>query len=45
MRIRETIDRIQHMMKVKDCRHICLFCEFYETCKAETATEDGGEQE
>lgn len=43
MRIRGAIERIRHMMKVEDCRHICLFCEFYDTCKAETA-EDGGEK-
>lgn len=35
MRIRGAIERIRHMLKVKDCRHICLFCEFYDMCKAE----------
>lgn len=33
--IRSGVDRITQMFKVKDCKHICLFCEYYEKCKRE----------
>lgn len=33
--MREVIERIGHMFTVKDCKHICLFCEYYEKCKRE----------
>ena len=23
------------MFKVKDCRHVCLFCEYYGMCRAD----------
>ena len=23
------------MLKVKDCKHVCLFCEYYDMCKEE----------
>ena len=23
----QVIERILHMLRVKDCRHVCLFCE------------------
>lgn len=32
---REIIERIRHMLKVKDCKHVCLFCEYYDICKEE----------
>ena len=33
------IERLTWMFKVKDCRHVCLFCEFYETCRKEVENE------
>ena len=35
----QVIERILHMMRVKDCRHACLFCEYYDMCKQETGRE------
>ena len=35
MRAGEIIERIRHMLKVKDCKHVCLFCEYYDMCKEE----------
>ena len=26
----QVIERILHMLRVKDCRHVCLFCEYYD---------------
>lgn len=40
MRSREMVTRLKWMFKVKDCRSICLFCEFYEQCRAELAEEE-----
>lgn len=37
--VKRGIERLAWMFKVKDCRHICLFCEYYETCKTEENTE------
>ena len=31
----QVIERILHMLRVKDCRHVCLFCEYYDVCKQE----------
>ncbi len=31
----QVIERILHMLRVKDCRHVCLFCEYYDMCKQE----------
>lgn len=39
--MKQIIDRIIHMIKTKDCRHVCLFCEYYDLCKEETAGEKG----
>lgn len=33
--MREVAERFRHMLKVKDCRHLCLTCEYYEICKRE----------
>lgn len=33
VRAGEIIERIRHMLKVKDCKHVCLFCEYYDMCK------------
>lgn len=37
MRLRGIIDRIRWMIRVKDCRSVCLFCKFYEQCREELA--------
>lgn len=29
------LQRFTWMFKVKDCGHICLFCEYYDTCRQE----------
>lgn len=39
MSMREVFERILRMFKVKDCRHICLFCEYFDMCKAEDGNE------
>lgn len=26
----QVIERILHMLRVKDCRHVCLLCEYYD---------------
>lgn len=31
--------RFLWMFKVKDCRHVCLFCEYYHVCTIDGATE------
>lgn len=40
--MREMIQRFLWMFKVKDCKRICLFCEYYDMCRAEGT---GGENE
>lgn len=39
MSAREVMRRLRWMIKVKDCRHICLFCEYFEICNAEGSGE------
>ena len=34
----ESKDR--YMLKVKDCRHLCLTCEYYEICKREVNADE-----
>lgn len=34
---RAIIERLTWMFKVRDCRHICLFCEYFDICRAEGA--------
>ena len=31
----QVIERILHMLRVKDCRHVCLFCEYYDMSRKE----------
>lgn len=31
----EVVRRLRWMFKVKDCRRVCLFCEYFEMCNAE----------
>ena len=33
--LRYKLQRFTWMFKVKNCRHICLFCEYYDTCRQE----------
>ena len=40
MKMREVIERIGHMFKVKDCGHLCLTCEYYEICKREVNADE-----
>ena len=40
--MKSLIDRIRHMLRVKDCRHTCLFCEFFNRCKEEYEAEAAG---
>ena len=35
MNVKRIIERLSWMFKVKDCRHVCLFCEYYDMCRAE----------
>lgn len=35
MTVKGILERLAWMLKVRDCRHVCLWCEYYETCKAE----------
>lgn len=37
---KEMLKRFTWMLKVRDCRHICLFCEYYETCRNEETTKN-----
>ena len=41
----QVIERILHMLRVEDCRHVCLFCEYYDMCKQETRQQERGERE
>lgn len=45
MTIREMAERIRWMVKVKDCRSICLTCEYYELCRLTGAGEKEDEHE
>ena len=38
--MREVAERFRHMLKVKDCRHLCLTCEYYEICKREVNADE-----
>lgn len=40
--MKRLIDRIRHMLRVEDCRHICLFCEYFDRCKEEYTMETAG---
>lgn len=33
--LRYKLQRFTWMFKVKDCRHVCLLCEYYDMCKQE----------
>lgn len=40
MKMREVAERFRHMLKVKDCRHLCLTCEYYEIYKREVNADE-----
>ena len=40
----QIFQRILWMFKVKDCRHVCLFCEHYHVCTIDGATERSGKE-
>lgn len=42
--VKRGIERLAWMFKVGDCRHICLFCEYYETCRNDGSSQRGGKQ-
>lgn len=37
--INKIIQQFSWMFKVKNCRHVCLFCKYYHECTTEGATE------
>lgn len=45
MTIMGVIERIRWMGKVKDCRSICITCEYYELCKLSGSGEGEKEDE
>lgn len=49
MKIRTLLERLAWMFKVRDCRHVCVWCECYDICKgSETAADnmnEGGKEE
>lgn len=42
--VKRGIERLTWMFKVRDCRHICLFCEYYETCRNDGSSQKGGKR-
>ena len=42
--VKRGVERLTWMFKVRDCRHICLFCEYYETCRNDGSSQRGGKQ-
>jgi len=38
--IRTMFEKIMWMIKRKDCRHVCLWCKYYDQCRNEEDTED-----
>lgn len=41
---KETFNRLAWMFKVKDCRRICLFCEYYKICRNDGTGKKGEKQ-
>lgn len=35
MSVKQILERLSWMFKVKDCRHVCLLCEYYDMCRAD----------
>ena len=35
MNIKRILERLSWMFKVKDCRHVCLFCKHFGMCRAD----------
>lgn len=42
--VKRGIERLAWMFKVRDCRHICLFCEYYEICRNDGTGKKGEKQ-
>lgn len=43
--VKRGVERLTWTFKVRDCRHICLFCEYYETCRNDGSSQRGGKQQ
>ena len=39
--VKRGIERLTWMFKVRDCRRICLLCEYYETCRNDGSSQRG----
>ncbi len=37
--VKRTFKKILWMFKVKDCRQVCLFCEYFDRCQADVKKE------
>lgn len=33
--VRWIIERIMWMIRMKDCRHVCMWCEYWDLCREE----------
>ena len=44
--MKRIIESIRHMLRVKDCRHICMFCRYFDICRSEydKNAAEGGER-
>lgn len=42
--VKRGIERLTWMFKVRDCRHIRLFCEYYEICRNDDSSQRGGKR-
>lgn len=41
MKFKGILERLAWMLKVRDCRHVCLWCEYFDICKcSETAADN-----
>lgn len=43
--MKRIIERIAHMFRMKDCRSICLFCEYYDICKYDDPKNEAKQEE
>lgn len=42
--MRRIIEKLLHMIRTKDCRHVCLFCEYYDICRSEAREQEDKEK-
>lgn len=40
MTVKGILERLAWMFKVRDCRHICLCCEYFDICKSSETEAD-----